>query len=212
MKKERLLISEDRATAEREIAKLQSYTEVLNQLQGVYETLDLGKLDDQKTALSLLTDKGNTVSEQFLRAIAADALSTGSKNRHFVNQQVKAQEETVKNFKAEVSSVLDETEKYFDFSMYSFDERNGYFISEATQELIREKHKKYLSDPEEIEIYNEFKKTFENLQTLDRLITKRTGKNTYYSLAPYFESVNYQNQTIQFFSANKIMELLGRNR
>lgn len=208
----KLLISEDRLTADREIAKLESYIEVLNQLQDVYETLDLGKLNDEKTALSLLTDKGNTVSEAFLTAIAADALSTGSKNRHFVNQQVKAQEGTVKNFKAEVSLVLDQTEKYFDFSMYSYGVGNGYFISETAKESIVERNKKYLSDPEEIEIYNEFKKTFEALKNLDVLITKRTGKNAYYSLAPYFEAVNYHNQTSQVFNANKILELLKRNR
>jgi hypothetical protein len=212
MKNEILLISEDKATAEREIAKLQSYTGVLNELQGVYETLDLGRLDDEKTALSLLTDKGNTVSEIFLRAIAADALSTGSKNKHFVSQQVNSQQETVKNFKTEVSLVLDQTEKYFNFSMYNYSEQAGYFISEPTKELIVERNKKYLSDPAEIEIYKEFKKIFMSLQNLDRLITKRTGKNSYYSLAPYFESVNYQNHTTQFFDANKILELLGRNR
>ena len=210
MKKDRLLISEDKAAAEREIVKLQSYIEVLNQLQGVYETLDLGKLDEEKTALSLLTDKGATVSETFLTAIAADALSTGSKNRHFVNQQVKAQEETVKNFKAEVSLVLAQTEKYFDFSMYSFNEENGYYISEATKELITEKHKRYLTEPNEIELYNEFKKTFEALQNLDLMISKHTGKNAYYSLFPYFENVNHSSQTSLFLNNHKILDLFRK--
>ena len=206
----KLLISEDRVTSDREITKLESYIEVLNQLQGVYETLDLGKLNEEKTALSMLTDKGNTVSEIFLTAIAADALSTGSKNKHFVNQQVKAQEETIKNFKAEISLVLAQTEKYFDFSMYSYDLGNGYFISETKKELIIENHKKYLTEPNEIELYNEFKKTLEGLQSLDLLLSKHTGKNAYYSLFPYFEKENHSGQTSLFLNNNKILELFRR--
>jgi hypothetical protein len=203
----KLLISEDRVTADREIAKLESYIEVLNQLPEVYETLDLGKLNDEKTALSLLTDKGNTVSEIFLTAIAADAMSTGSKNKHFISQQVNAQKETVKNFKAEVSSVLDQTEKYFNFSQYSYDVGNGYFISETTKELIIESHKKYLTEPSEIELYNEFKKSFEGLQSLDLLLTKHTGRNAYYSLFPYFENECHSGQKSLFLNNNKILEL-----
>jgi hypothetical protein len=212
MKKERLLISEDRVTADRELAKLESFIEVLNQLQDVYETLDLGKLNDEKTALSLLTDKGKTVSEMFLTAIAADALSTGSKNRHFVNQQVKAQEDTVKNFKADVNVVLDQTEKYFNFSKYSYDPGNGYYINETTKELIIEDNKRYLTEPSEIELYNEFKKTFESLQNLDRLITKHTGRNAYYSLFPYFENEGHSGQKSLFLNNNKILELFRIKR
>lgn len=210
MKKDRLLISEDRAAAEREIVKLKSYIGVLNQLQGVYETLDLGKLDEEKTALSLLTDKGATVSETFLTAIAADALSTGSKNRHFVNQQVKAQEETVKNFKAEVSLVLAKTENYFDFSIYSFNEENGYFLSENSKKLITEKHKRYLTEPDEIELYNEFKNTFEALRNLDLMMSKHTGKNAYYSLFPYFEQKDYLGNIKPFFNKTKILDLFKK--
>lgn len=210
MKTEKLLVSEDRAAAEREISKLELYIPILNELQGVYETLDLGRLDDEKTALSLLSDKGLSVGEAFLRAIAADALSTGSKNKHFIAQQVKLQEGTVKNFKAEVSLVLDQTEKYFDFSAYSYDAGNGYFISEITKELITEKHKKYLTEPNEIELYNEFKKTFEGLQSLDLLLTKHTGKNAYYSLLPYFENANHTGQTSLFLNNHKILDLFRK--
>ena len=211
MKKERLLISEDKAAAEREIQRLESQIPIINNLIMLFNGLDLGKLDE-KTALSLLVDNGATAGEMFLNAIAADCYATGNKNKHFVNQQVKAQEQTVLDFKNNIKTTLAQTERSLDYRKFSYSESDGYFVSEQSKESIIEKHKKYLSDPEEIEIYNEFKKTFETLQNLDVLITKRTGKNAYYSLAPYFESVNFQNQTTQFFNSNKILELLERNR
>lgn len=154
MKKERLLISEDRGAAEREIKKLESQIPILNNLIVLFDGLDLGKLDE-KTALSLLVDNGATAGEMFLNAIAADCYATGNKNKHFVNQQVKAQEQTVLDFKNSIKTVLAQTERSLNYSKFSYSELDGYFISEQSKEAIAEENKIYLYDEKEIKLYED---------------------------------------------------------
>lgn len=171
MKTEKLLIHEDNQATIREIQKLESNIPQLQKLIKIFEGLDIGKLDE-KTALSLLMNKGERAGEMFLKVIAADCLATGNRNKHFINQQIQAQESTVNSFKSEVRSLLEEIGTYFNFSDYSFEVNKGYFISETQKELISERNKKYLTDPNEIEVYNEFKKTFQALESLGLKLNK----------------------------------------
>lgn len=210
MKTEKLLIQQDKAEAEREIVKLESYIPILNQLQGVFESLDLGKLDE-KTAVTILLDRGNTAGEMFLNAIAADCYATGNKNKHFVNQQVNAQKETVDNFKSEIKSTLGQINGYADFSKYNYSETDlTYYISDSSKDAIIERYKRYLIDPKEIELYQEFEKTYKAMQDLNNAISKYKGTDTFYSLMPYFENKNHIGGAILFFNKKRVLELFEK--
>lgn len=203
------MIHDDNQATIREIQKLESNIPQLQKLIKIFEGLDIGKLDE-KTALSLLMNKGERAGEMFLKVIAADCLATGNRNKHFINQQIQAQESTVNSFKSEVRSLLEEIGTYFNFSDYSFEVNKGYFISETQKELISERNKKYLTDPNEIEVYNEFKKTFQALESLGLKLNKYNGLDTSYSLCHYFESENHFRQKIVFFNESKILELFRK--
>ncbi len=176
MKSEKLLIHEDLATAEREINKLESQIPILNKMVALYDELDLGKLD-QKTALSLLIDKGATAGEMFLNVIAADCYATGNKNKHFVNQQVKAQEQTVFDFKNDVKKVLSEADNSINYSKFSYSESDGYFISAQSKETIAEQNKIYLVDKKDIDYYEAVKDVCATISVLNKLTIERTGYN-----------------------------------
>ncbi len=176
MKSEKLLIHEDLATAEREVNKLESQIPILNKLVGLFDELDLGKLDE-KTALSLLIDKGTTAGEMFLNVIAADCLATGNRNKHFINQQIKAQEQTVLDFKNDVKTVLNETERGIDYSKFSYSESVGFFISVQSKEAIAEENKLYLVDKKDIEYYEAVKEVCKTINVLNRITIERTGYN-----------------------------------
>lgn len=176
MKTEKLLIHEDKTTAEREINRLETQIPILNKLVDLFDGLDLGKLDE-KTALSLLIDKGETAGEMFLCAIAADALSTGSKNKHFISQQVLAQEKTVLEFKNDVKTVLSETERGIDYSKFSYSESVGFFISAQSKEAIAEQNKIYLVDKKDIDYYQAVKEVCNAINVLNKLSIERTGYN-----------------------------------
>jgi len=176
MSTQRLLLHEDSHNAQQEIKKLESFIPELQKLNEIFEGLDMGKLDE-KTALSLLMDKGETVGEMFYSAIAADCMASGNKNRHFVNQQIKMQEPTVNNFKNEVKSLLEQFGTFFDFSKFSYSEGIGYYVSEESKKAIRESNKMYLEDKRDIEYYNAVKAVCDAMNTLNRLTIERTGYN-----------------------------------
>lgn len=172
----KLLISNDTDRASKEIINLESKISILNDLTPLFYELDLGTLDSS-TALTLLSDKGTTAGEMFLTAIATNAMAMGNVNKHFVNQQVKGQEDTVKNFKTEVKRVLDSIGTYFDFSNYSYSESDGYYISDETKNLIFERNKIYLDSQKEVDYYNAVKTVCDSIDTLNNLTIERTGRN-----------------------------------
>ncbi|REG90256.1 hypothetical protein [Flavobacterium aquicola] len=210
MKTEKLLISSDQSTAEAEISKLQSHISKLNELHTLFENLDLGKMD-QKMALSLLADRGQTVSEIFLNIIASNCFSVGNVNKHFVRKQVEAQQGTVDHFKEEVRKVLEQIGLYFDYSKYSYNETDRtYFVSDKSKDDVIENHKIYLTDPKEIELYLEFEKTFKSLESLDKALCKYKGNTTYYSLMQYFENTIHLGGTTLSFNKKKVLELFRK--
>lgn len=164
MKSEKLLVSEDKQGAEREIITLKQYAKILNGLKKVYTRLDLGQLDNEEIALGLLTNKGLSACESFKNAIIADCISTGNRNKNFIQSMLDMQEDFLLNFQREVREILDSLPSDLQLRHYSF---NGeYHISQITENTIKEKYKVYLSDPRQIEIYTAFQTAQENIKTL----------------------------------------------
>jgi hypothetical protein len=202
---QKLLIKDNKGEADREIAILKSMIPTLNQLKEIYESLDLCVLDE-KTALSLLSDRGATAGEMFLNAIAADALST-SKNKHFINQIVKSQENTVNNFKAEVKKVLDEV-GYFNSSRFNYSELNGYYLSKESLEIIKESKKIFLNNPEEIKLFKSFESALESLESLRTEIERYSGANYNHLLTPILEREGFDRVIVLSLNIEKVLELI----
>ncbi|MDR6845938.1 hypothetical protein [Flavobacterium granuli] len=210
--KNQKLISEDQAAAEKEIRILESHIEVLNQLQNVYEDLDIGELNE-KTALSLLLDRGETAGKQLENCVLADCAATNTTNKHIIASRINDIQPVINEFKREVNSILDQIGRYFDFSMFSFEEGNGYFISELSKKIIIERHNVYLTNSTEIELFLEFEKAKIVLDNLNTKLNSFLGttKNDY-SLSKYFEFKNHIGQHSRRFNIDEILHLFQGKR
>ncbi len=175
MKNQKKLIYNGSKEAEEIINKLESFLPTLQQLNEIFESLEIGKLD-KETAISLLKDKGQTAGEMFLNVIIADCLSTGAKNKHFLDKQIELQQPTIKEFISKVEDLL-HWNKGIDFTLYSFSDEIGYFLPFEVKEAIRESQKQYLSSDNEIEYYNAIKSVCDAISNLNKLNTKLTGKD-----------------------------------
>jgi hypothetical protein len=173
MKNQKILILDGSKESGEIISKLESFIPTLQQLNEIFESLDIGKLD-KETAISLLKDKGKTASEKFLTVIAADCLSTGAKNKHFLDQQIKSQQPFVNEFVSKVEELL-HWNKGIDFTQFSFSDEIGYFLPYEAKEAIRESQKQYLSNDNDIEYYNAVQTVCDAIRNLNNLNTKYTG-------------------------------------
>lgn len=211
MKTQKFLVKDNKHEAEREVKMLESFIPTLNQLKEVYESLDLGELDE-KTALSLLSDTGATAGEMFLNAIAADCLATGNRNKNFINQMVKSQEQTVNNFKTEVKRVLAEC-GYFNSTRFSYSEIDGYFLTKESIKNIQESHKVYLTNENEIKLFKSFENASESLKSLRTDIESFSKINYHRPLMPFLERENnFNRELILDLNIESILELIKRLR
>jgi hypothetical protein len=205
-----LLIKEDKHQAEREIKILESKTESLNGLVSLFMELDLGDLDN-KTAISLLLDKGVTAGDYFLNSIEADYLSTGVKNKNLIELRRKEAQTIVDVFVYKVKEILKPIESICNLSFYSYDEGKGYYVSKESKELISENHKIYLKDDKEIMIFQEFQKCFNSMENLKSKIDDFVGSSYSGSCSGFFEGTDGVKRSYRF-DTNGILNLIYSQR
>ncbi|MGL2992702.1 hypothetical protein [Flavobacterium sp. TSSA_36] len=195
MKTEKKLIANDAIGAERLIKQLELIIPTLNEISPLYQDLDLGELDE-KTALSMITDRGATASEQFLSVIASNCLAIGA-NKHFVSQQVALQADFVAEFKAKINEVVSKKPIELSASYFSYSPADrSYFVSEQTKIEIAENFKTYLSDPKQIEMFKAFENFKNALLDLKKSFKDFAGYDYQGDLTELIQTKNYKNEFV----------------
>ena len=207
MKTEKLLIANDAPGAERLIKNLELILPALNELVPLYNDLDLGELNE-KTALSMLTDRGATATEQFLSVIASNCLAIGA-NKHFVSQQVALQADFVAEFKAKVNEIVSEKPIELSASYFSYSPADRtYFVSEQTKIEIAESFKTYLTEPKQIEMFKAFENFKNALLELKRSFKDFAGYDYQGDLTDLVQRKNFNNELIVELDPKKITYFL----
>ena len=207
MKTEKLLIANDAPGAERLIKNLELILPALNELVPLYNDLDLGELNE-KTALSMLTDRGATATEQFLSVIASNCLAIGA-NKHFVSQQVALQADFVAEFKAKVNEIVSEKPIELSASYFSYSPADrSYFVSEQTKIEIAESFKTYLTEPKQIEMFKAFENFKNALLELKKSFKDFAGYDYQGDLTDLVQRKNFNNELIVELDPKKITYFL----
>lgn len=207
MKTEKLLIANDAPGAERLIKNLELILPALNELVPLYNDLDLGELNE-KTALSMLTDRGATATEQFLSVIASNCLAIGA-NKHFVSQQVALQADFVAEFKAKVNEIVSEKPIELSASYFSYSPADrSYFVSEQTKIEIAESFKTYLTEPKQIEMFKAFENFKNALLELKKSFKDFAGYDYQGDLTDLVQRKNFNNELIIELDPKKITYFL----
>lgn len=208
MKTEKMLIANDAPGAERLLKELELILPTLNELIPLYKELDLGELDE-KTALSMLSDRGATATEQFLSVIASNCLAIGA-NKHFVSQQVALQADFVAEFKAKVNEIVSEKPIELSASYFSYSPADrSYFVSENTKIEIAENFKTYLTDPKQIAMYNAFDKTKNALLELKKSFKEFAGYEYQGDLISLIQRKNFNNEIVIEINNQQIVQFLN---
>ena len=174
---EKILIANHAKNAISEIQQIEN--NVLPRLQeliDVYAVLDLPELDE-KTALSLISDKGKTVKEIYETAIVADAFSTGQKNKNFVSTLLELQQPLINEFIKSVINAIKGIEIHFEHQYISYSTVRGYYLSDESKEEIKEKHKLYISNEKDLMLYNAVKDVCTAIDTLNTVTIERSNYN-----------------------------------
>ena len=208
MKTEKMLIANDAPGAERLLKELELILPTLNELIPLYKELDLGELDE-KTALSMLSDRGATATEQFLSVIASNCLAIGA-NKHFVSQQVALQADFVAEFKAKVNEIVSKKPIELRSSYFSYSPADhSYFVSENTKIEIAENFKTYLTDPKQIAMYNAFDKTKNALLELKKSFKEFAGYEYQGDLISLIQRKNFNNEIVIEINNQQIVQFLN---
>ncbi len=207
MKTEKMLIANDAPGAERLLKELELILPTLNELIPLYKELDLGELDE-KTALSMLSDRGATATEQFLSVIASNCLAIGA-NKHFVSQQVALQADFVAEFKAKVNEIVSEKPIELSASYFSYSPADRtYFVSEQTKIEIAESFKTYLTEPKQIEMFKAFENFKNALLELKKSFKDFAGYDYQGDLTDLVQRKNFNNELIIELDPKKITYFL----
>ena len=207
MKTEKMLIANDAPGAERLLKELELILPTLNELIPLYKELDLGELDE-KTALSMLSDRGATATEQFLSVIASNCLAIGA-NKHFVSQQVALQADFVAEFKAKVNEIVSEKPIELSASYFSYSPADrSYFVSEQTKIEIAESFKTYLTEPKQIEMFNALENFKNALLELKKSFKDFAGYDYQGDLTDLVQRKNFNNELIIELDPKKITYFL----
>ena len=207
MKTEKMLIANDAPGAERLLKELELILPTLNELIPLYKELDLGELDE-KTALSMLSDRGATATEQFLSVIASNCLAIGA-NKHFVSQQVVLQADFVAEFKAKVNEIVSEKPIELSASYFSYSPADrSYFVSEQTKIEIAESFKTYLTEPKQIEMFKAFENFKNALLELKKSFKDFAGYDYQGDLTDLVQRKNFNNELIVELDPKKITYFL----
>lgn len=207
MKTEKMLIANDAPGAERLLKELELILPTLNELIPLYKELDLGELDE-KTALSMLSDRGATATEQFLSVIASNCLAIGA-NKHFVSQQVALQADFVAEFKAKVNEIVSEKPIELSASYFSYSPADrSYFVSEQTKIEIAESFKTYLTEPKQIEMFKAFENFKNALLELKKSFKDFAGYDYQGDLTDLVQRKNFNNELIIELDPKKITYFL----
>lgn len=207
MKTEKMLIANDAPGAERLLKELELILPTLNELIPLYKELDLGELDE-KTALSMLSDRGATATEQFLSVIASNCLAIGA-NKHFVSQQVALQADFVAEFKAKVNEIVSEKPIELSASYFSYSPADrSYFVSEQTKIEIAESFKTYLTEPKQIEMFKAFENFKNALLELKKSFKDFAGYDYQGDLTDLVQRKNFNNELIVELDPKKITYFL----
>jgi hypothetical protein len=208
MKTQKFLIANDVPGAERLLKELELIIPTLNELSPLYNELDLGELDE-KTALSMLIDRGLTATEQFLSVIASNCLAIGA-NKHFVSQQVALQADFVTEFKAKINEVVSKKPIELSSSYFSYSPADhSYFVSENTKIEIAENFKTYLTDPKQIAMYNAFDKTKNALLELKKSFKEFAGYEYQGDLISLIQRKNFNNEIVIEINNQQIVQFLN---
>ena len=203
MKTEKMLIANDAPGAERLLKELELILPTINELVPLYNDLDLGELNE-KTALSMLTDRGATATEQFLSVIASNCLAIGA-NKHFVSQQVALQADFVAEFKAKVNEIVSEKPIELSASYFSYSPADrSYFVSEQTKIEIAESFKTYLTEPKQIEMFKAFENFKNALLELKKSFKDFAGYDYQGDLTDLVQRKNFNNELIVELDPKKI--------
>jgi hypothetical protein len=207
MKTEKMLIANDAPGAERLFKELELILPTINELIPLYKELDLGELDE-KTALSMLSDRGATATEQFLSVIASNCLAIGA-NKHFVSQQVILQADFVAEFKAKVNEIVSEKPIELSASYFSYSPADrSYFVSEQTKIEIAESFKTYLTEPKQIEMFKAFENFKNALLELKKSFKDFAGYDYQGDLTDLVQRKNFNNELIVELDPKKITYFL----
>lgn len=207
MKTEKMLIANDAPGAERLLKELELILPTINELIPLYKELDLGELDE-KTALSMLSDRGATATEQFLSVIASNCLAIGA-NKHFVSQQVALQADFVAEFKAKVNEIVSEKPIELSASYFSYSPADrSYFVSEQTKIEIAESFKTYLTEPKQIEMFKAFENFKNALLELKKSFKDFAGYDYQGDLTDLVQRKNFNNELIVELDPKKITYFL----
>ncbi len=207
MKTEKMLIANDAPGAERLLKELELILPTINELIPLYKELDLGELDE-KTALSMLSDRGATATEQFLSVIASNCLAIGA-NKHFVSQQVALQADFVAEFKAKVNEIVSEKPIELSASYFSYSPADrSYFVSEQTKIEIAESFKTYLTEPKQIEMFKAFENFKNALLELKKSFKDFAGYDYQGDLTDLVQRKNFNNELIIELDPKKITYFL----
>ena len=210
MKTEKMLIANDAPGAERLLKELELILPTINELIPLYKELDLGELDE-KTALSMLSDRGATATEQFLSVIASNCLAIGA-NKHFVSQQVALQADFVAEFKAKVNEIVSEKPIELSASYFSYSPADrSYFVSEQTKIEIAESFKTYLTEPKQIEMFKAFENFKNALLELKKSFKDFAGYDYQGDLTDLVQRKNFNNELIVELDPKKITYFLRDN-
>jgi len=171
----KVLLQSNSEKANEVIIKLENFIFKLNELPGLFKVLDLGKFDNQ-TAITILNDCGKTAVSQFKNSILADAESSGSKNKNYLDSLIKLQKPVIDKFLNDVSELL-KSNTGIDLAKYDYDEGIGYFISDRTKAEITESAKDYLTNAREIDLYNITNDYCDALNKLNLKVKELTGKD-----------------------------------
>ena len=207
MKTEKMLIANDAPGAERLLKELELILPTINELIPLYKELDLGELDE-KTALSMLSDRGATATEQFLSVIASNCLAIGA-NKHFVSQQVALQADFVAEFKAKVNEIVSEKPIELSASYFSYSPADrSYFVSEQTKIEIAESFKTYLTEPKQIEMFKALENFKNALLELKKSFKDFAGYDYQGDLTDLVQRKNFNNELIIELDPKKITYFL----
>lgn len=173
---EKILVFKDENEINRMVKCINEFNFNLNKIKDEYEALTKESFSNE-VFKSILTDKGESVIEQYLYSVNKELDKIGVVNSITRDSLLNGHNEVITKFKDVVKAVLSNNTNSFGIVQFNYVTYNkGKFI--ITSESLKELellHSIYLETKEEIELYNQLKDTFKTIVKTKEKIENTIG-------------------------------------